>query len=482
MKSFLHFLETSTNELTLKEIKHKLIACLSSFNSNDRDWAVWLLSGGLKNSLTTKNLLKEEALKRTGIHPWLFDECVINAGNILEAISLLFKAEHNLEVPLSDLIENQTLPLKQKGKAEVAEIVLDTLPYLETDIRLFWLKIVTNSLNLNIPQGCILDAISHTFQIPLWLLSQRLNNGWAPGLFQLDASPNDNELTKSPCSFLRFEPCDIRTLSSMEDLWVIPRHGEICQIVRTIDSLCIYLAKGEMVSSTLFTDLFELLPSETVVFADMIDRRILYLFDILKVEGKELSHIFPLDRYEILKNLIVEHKNPSFCLQTPLVLGDELTEDSQNLRLQGIQFLLVATPDKEMCTYLEAPTNPLSLRAALVNAEQTNGHENPFSNLTFALCDDAGLVPIGKALLRLSAEEADEIFEWMSNNVKDKFGPVRTFPPKLIFEIHFSGLKKSKRRKCGFELLFPEVTKWHRDFFLDHVDNVNSLKGLFKNR
>ncbi|MNR56217.1 ATP-dependent DNA ligase [compost metagenome] len=60
-------------------------------------------------------------------------------------------------------------------------------------------------------------------------------------------------------------------------------------------------------------------------------------------------------------------------------------------------------------------------------------------------------------------------------NAIEKFGPVRTVKPELVFEIAFEGIAVSKRHKAGLALRFPRIVRWRRD---KKVADINTLEDL----
>src|ERR1700749_1916718 len=52
---------------------------------------------------------------------------------------------------------------------------------------------------------------------------------------------------------------------------------------------------------------------------------------------------------------------------------------------------------------------------------------------------------------------------WIKKNTQDKFGPVRSVTPTLVFEIGFEGINPSPRHKSGVALRFPRILRWRHD-------------------
>lgn len=88
------------------------------------------------------------------------------------------------------------------------------------------------------------------------------------------------------------------------------------------------------------------------------------------------------------------------------------------------------------------------------------------------------LVSIAKVKSDLSEEETREVSEFVKNNTLEKFGPVRTVKPELVFEIFFESISESKRHKSGVVLHLPGITRWKKDKRIDEVIFLENLKKL----
>jgi DNA ligase-1 len=60
----------------------------------------------------------------------------------------------------------------------------------------------------------------------------------------------------------------------------------------------------------------------------------------------------------------------------------------------------------------------------------------------------------------------------------EKFGPVRTVKPELVFEIAFEGIAASNRHKSGVALRFPRISRWRTDKKADEINTLEDLKKL----
>ena len=96
--------------------------------------------------------------------------------------------------------------------------------------------------------------------------------------------------------------------------------------------------------------------------------------------------------------------------------------------------------------------------------------------------DDASdaltLVPFAKAYSGLTDEEFRRIDRVIRASTLEKFGPVRTVKPTLVFELGFEGIQRSTRHKSGFAVRFPRMLRIRDDKPLHEADTLDALRAL----
>jgi DNA ligase 1 len=60
----------------------------------------------------------------------------------------------------------------------------------------------------------------------------------------------------------------------------------------------------------------------------------------------------------------------------------------------------------------------------------------------------------------------------------EKFGPVRSVRPTLVFELGFEGINRSPRHKSGIAVRFPRMLRIRHDKPLHEADTLASLEAL----
>ncbi|MDO9074617.1 MAG: ATP-dependent DNA ligase [Rubrivivax sp.] len=88
------------------------------------------------------------------------------------------------------------------------------------------------------------------------------------------------------------------------------------------------------------------------------------------------------------------------------------------------------------------------------------------------------LLPFAKAYSGLSDEEFRAVDRVIRATTLEKFGPVRSVRPSLVFEIGFEGLQPSPRHKSGVAVRFPRMLRIRHDKPLHEADTLESLLAL----
>jgi len=134
-------------------------------------------------------------------------------------------------------------------------------------------------------------------------------------------------------------------------------------------------------------------------------------------------------------------------------------------------------------TWWKWKIDPYTIDAALVYAQRGHGRRaSLYTDFTFAVWDEANgirtLVPFAKAYSGLTDEEMREVDAIVRKTTVEKFGPVRSVTPTLVFEIGFEGIQASTRHKSGVAVRFPRMLRRRSDKHIDDADTLAMLKGF----
>jgi DNA ligase-1 len=104
---------------------------------------------------------------------------------------------------------------------------------------------------------------------------------------------------------------------------------------------------------------------------------------------------------------------------------------------------------------------------------------NLYTDYTFAVWNkQQELVPFTKAYSGLTDEEIRAVDRFVRNHTIERFGPVRSVVPELVFEIAFEGINESSRHKSGIALRFPRINRWRKDKPPGEANTLEDLKAL----
>jgi len=88
------------------------------------------------------------------------------------------------------------------------------------------------------------------------------------------------------------------------------------------------------------------------------------------------------------------------------------------------------------------------------------------------------LVPFARAYSGLTNQEIRQVDALIGKSTLEKFDPVRTVMPVLMFELAFEGIQASARHKSGIAVRFPRMLRWRTDKPLHEADTLAALQAL----
>lgn len=122
---------------------------------------------------------------------------------------------------------------------------------------------------------------------------------------------------------------------------------------------------------------------------------------------------------------------------------------------------------------------PFVIDAVLIAAQRGHGRRaSLFTDYTFGLWQEGELVPVAKAYSGLTDEEILKVDAFVRHNTVEKFGPMRSVAPLLVFELAFEGIQKSTRHRSGVAVRFPRINRWRHDKKPQEADTVAGLLTL----
>ncbi len=128
---------------------------------------------------------------------------------------------------------------------------------------------------------------------------------------------------------------------------------------------------------------------------------------------------------------------------------------------------------------------PMTVDAVLVYAQRGSGKRaSLYTDYTFAVWDggegERRLVPFAKAYSGLTDAEIRRLDGFIRRNTVDKFGPVRSVTPTLVFELAFEGIALSPRHKSGVAVRFPRILRQREDKGPEAADTLESIRAMIR--
>jgi DNA ligase-1 len=217
----------------------------------------------------------------------------------------------------------------------------------------------------------------------------------------------------------------------------------------------------------------------------------LIAYDCLEYNGEDIRNKTQTERREILEGLHRDNAYPEIFNISPLInfnSWDELSEirgQSREMIAEGIMLKrknATYQVGRRRGDWWKWKIDPLSIDAVMIYAQKGHGRRaDLYTDYTFAVWDGDKLVPFAKAYSGLTDAEINKVDYFVKRNTLEKFGPVRTVKPELVFEIGFEGINKSSRHKSGVALRFPRILRWRHDKPKEEADSIETLKALLEN-
>jgi DNA ligase-1 len=218
-------------------------------------------------------------------------------------------------------------------------------------------------------------------------------------------------------------------------------------------------------------------------------------YDLLEWEGHDWRSRPQHERRTQLEALIGQIESP-VLLSSPVLEGTDwldLGKQREASRSLGVEGMMLKARDsmygvgrtKDMGVWWKWKVDPFSVDAVLIYAQRGHGRRaSLYSDYTFAVWDgpesasERTLVPFAKAYSGLTDEEMRKVDAIIRKTTVDKFGPVRSVTPTLVFELGFEGIALSKRHKSGIAVRFPRMLRWRLDKPVAEADSLATLQDL----
>lgn len=529
MRQFAKLIEELDSTTKTNQKVAALAAYLSQASELDRLWTIAILSHRRPPRPVNTTLLRQYAAELAQIPLWLFEDSYHIVGDLAESIALIVpNDEHiskkNLWEILNELIALKTMPEPEK-KVYVQEMWMQ----LDYYSRFVFTKLLTGSFRIGISQKLMTKSLSLVTEVPEDELAYRLMGNWHPNTTtfeELIFGRNEQAYVSKPYPFylayaLETELEELGPVSdwNIEHKWdgirgqVICRNGELFIWTRgdelvtdkypEISALAKFLPSGTVIDGEimafvngqvgLFNDL------QTRIGRKQLNKGILSkvpvifkAYDLLEYNGNDIRELPYSERRSLLERLVAESGHPVLHLSERMELNtwDEVASErelAREKRSEGLMLKKKSAPyrvGRKKGDWWKWKTSPLTIDAVLTYAMRGHGRRtNLFTDYTFGLWQEnekgeRELVTFAKAYSGLTDKEFAQVDAIIKRTTLERFGPVRSVEPTLVFELAFEGIALSKRHKSGVAVRFPRILRWRRDKKIADANSLSDLKAL----
>ena len=498
---------------------------------NDKVWTIALLSHRRPPRPVNTTLLRLWANELANIPMWLFEESYHIVGDLAETIGLIIPTtENHSDKSLTTFLE-EIIALKTKSEADKKAYLHENWLALNYYERFVFTKLITGSFRIGVSQKLMTRALAKAENLDEDVLAYKLMGNWDPNRVsfqELILDEKSSDFISKPYPFYLAYPLEMEIEAlgnpadwSAEHKWdgirsqTIIRDGQIFVWSRgedlVTDKYPEFQAFAKVIPNGTVLDA-EILPfpnNEIGTFNDLqtrIGRKtvsaallkttpvILKVYDILEWKNEDIRTKPYQERRQILEELFAEIKSPGLPIRlserVQFSTWDELIEErtrSREMRSEGLMLKKNDSPylvGRKKGDWWKWKIAPLTIDAVLTYAMRGHGRRsNLFTDYTFALWQNQEdgtreLVTFAKAYSGLTDAEFRQVDDFIKKNTLERFGPVRSVTPQLVFEIGFEGIALSKRHKSGIATRFPRILRWRHDKKIEDANSVEDLKCM----
>lgn len=501
---------------------------LSEAPDGDKLWALALFTHKRPKRPVNTTQLRSWAAEVAAIPDWLFEESYGVVGDLAETISLLLsEPAAQQDYPLSYWID-YLKELHQLPEDKKKEQIFAAWATMDAGERLVFNKLMSGAFRVGVSQNLMVRAVAEVLDRDKAQVAHQLMGQWTPETTSFHRLFNEEDSAADlsrPYPFflahaLDSPPDSLGAEVDWQAEW--KWDGIRSQLIWREQELFIW-SRGEELITEKFPELADLgpaLPDGTVLDGELLPFKdgqvlsfnalqtrigrknvtnkvlteapaIIFAYDLLEFNGEDVRSRPLAERRKLLEAVVSEANQPHLLRLSP-VAAFSSWEELTRLRLQSREMLAEGLMLKRLSSTYQAgrkrgdwwkwKVDPLTIDGVLIYAQKGKGRRaDLYTDYTFAVWDEKHqLIPFTKAYSGLSDAEIKKVDAFVKKHTRERFGPVRTVAPELVFEIAFEGIQESKRHKSGVALRFPRMARWRHDKKAEDANTLEELHEMLK--
>ncbi|MEO8412347.1 MAG: ATP-dependent DNA ligase [Ginsengibacter sp.] len=514
---------TKTNEKL-----QSLVDYFATAPDTDKVWVIAIFSGRRPRRAVNSRLMREWCAEITKYPSWLFDECYHTVGDLSETLALLLpetKEINQVNKSLSHYLE-AFISIEKQDESIRKKFITGSWHQMNRDERFVFNKLITGSFRIGVSQKTIVNALAKTVDLSASVIAHRISGNWDPVTTSfndlLSESVSISDFSKPYPFYLAYALEEAAEILGSPVEWQAEWKwdGIRGQLIKRNNELFVW-SRGEELMTDKFPEYFilkDLLPDGVVIDGEIIpavdgkplpfsilQTRIgrknvgkkqlqeapicFFAYDLLEYNGTDLRGKPLSERRKQLEEIILPIKNNAIQISAIIPFSSwaelaELREKSREMNSEGIMLKRKDSDYKvgrKRGDWWKWKIDPLTIDCVMVYAQKGSGRRsNLYTDYTFAVKDGDKLVTFTKAYSGLTDKEFAQVDNFVKRNSLEKFGPVRTVKPELVFEIAFEGIAASNRHKSGVALRFPRMNRWRKDKTVDEINTIEDLRAMLK--
>ena len=443
------------------------------------------------------------------------------------------------DLPLSIWIEQRLQALRKLEETAQHDALIGYWRELEPGERFVFNKLITGGFRVGVSALLVMRALSQVSGLDARVIAHRMAGEWepTPDNYEKLVSHDDSafEISK-PYPFFLAHPLEgipetLGDIAEWQAEWkwdgirgqLVKRQGQVFvwsrgeelisgqfpEIVAAAADLRDCVLDGEVLAArdgkvlpfnALQKRLGRKIPGKKIIAETPA---IFLTYDVLEVEGEDWRtrplHSRRMKLHELVYSIPLNERTETVLQLSDIVRAPSwatLALARAQSRERGTEGLMLKRRDspygvgRTRGDWWKWKIDPLTVDCVLMYAQRGHGKRaSLYTDYTFGIWNSSAgaasgaemsetprqLVTFAKAYSGLNNEEITEVDAFIRKNTLEKFGPVRTVRPALVFELAFEGIQRSKRHKSGVAVRFPRMVRIRRDKKIEEADSLDTI-------